>query len=32
MFAKNGKTIVFVSDRNAKGNYEFNVFVAEWVD
>jgi Tol biopolymer transport system component len=31
MFSKDGKKVVFVSDRNAKGGYEFNVFVADWV-
>jgi hypothetical protein len=23
---------VFVSDRNARDRYEFNVFIAEWVE
>jgi Tol biopolymer transport system component len=32
MFSRDGKKIVFVSDRNAKGRYEFNVFVADWVE
>jgi len=32
MFSKDGKKIVFVSDRNAKGRYEFNIFVADWVE
>lgn len=32
MFSKEGKHLVFVSDRDAKGQYEFNVFVADWVE
>ncbi len=32
MFSPDGKRIVFVSDRNAKARYEFNVFVADWVE
>jgi Tol biopolymer transport system component len=32
MFSQDGKKIVFVSDRNAKARYEFNVFVADWVE
>ena len=32
MISPDGKKLVFVSDRNAKGRYEFNVFVADWVD
>ena len=32
MFTHDGKELVFVSDRNAKSRYEFNVFVADWVD
>ena len=32
MFTRDGKKIVFVSDRNAKGPYEFNVFIADWVE
>ncbi|HWP82039.1 MAG TPA: hypothetical protein VNN76_05240 [Bacteroidota bacterium] len=32
MFTRNGKTLVFVSDRNAKARYEFNIFLAEWLD
>jgi len=32
MFTHDGKKLVFVSDRNAKSHYEFNVFIAEWVD
>jgi Tol biopolymer transport system component len=32
MFSSDGSTVVFVSDRNATGRYEFNIFVAEWVD
>jgi TolB protein len=29
-FSPDGKQLVFVSDRNAKERYEFNVFVADW--
>jgi len=32
MFTHDGKKLVFVSDRNAKSTYEFNVFLADWVD
>lgn len=32
MFSPDGKKIVFVSDRNAKARYEFNVFIADWVE
>ncbi len=32
MFTHDGKKLVFVSDRNAKSRYEFNVFLADWVD
>jgi TolB protein len=32
MFTHDGKKLVFVSDRNAKSHYEFNVFVADWID
>ncbi len=32
MFTRDGKKLVFVSDRNAKSRYEFNVFLADWVD
>jgi len=32
MFTRDGKKLVFVSDRNAKDRYEFNVFLADWVD
>jgi len=32
MFSDDGKKIVFVSDRNAKNRYEFNVFLADWVE
>ena len=32
MFTHDGKKLVFISDRNAKSRYEFNVFVADWVD
>lgn len=32
MFTRDGKKVVFVSDRNAKDRYEFNVFIADWVE
>ncbi len=32
MFTRDGKKLVFVSDRNAKSRYEFNVFLADWVN
>lgn len=32
MLTHDGKKIVFVSDRNAKSRYEFNVFLADWID
>ena len=32
IFSSDGRKIAFVSDRNATGRYEFNVFVADWVD
>lgn len=32
MFTRDGKKLVFVSDRNATSHYEFNVFIADWVD
>lgn len=32
MLSPDGKKIVFVSDRNAKARYEFNVFVADWLE
>ncbi|HEY6951093.1 MAG TPA: hypothetical protein VI758_01730, partial [Bacteroidota bacterium] len=32
MFTRDGKKLVFVSDRNAKSRYEFNVFLADWVE
>jgi Tol biopolymer transport system component len=32
MFTRDGKKLVFVSDRNAKARYEFNVFVADWIE
>lgn len=31
MFSPNGKRLVWVSDRNAKGQGEYNVFLADWV-
>ncbi|MBI4418591.1 MAG: PD40 domain-containing protein [Ignavibacteriales bacterium] len=32
MFTRDGKKLVFVSDRNATSRYEFNIFIADWVD
>ena len=32
MFTRDRKKIVFVSDRNATDRYEFNVFLADWID
>jgi Tol biopolymer transport system component len=32
MFSQDGSQVVFVSDRNAQGTYEFNVFLADWVE
>jgi len=32
MFTRDGKKIVFVSDRNARTAYEFNVFLADWIE
>jgi TolB protein len=32
MFTRDGKHLVFVSDRNAAERYEFNVFLADWVE
>jgi Tol biopolymer transport system component len=32
MFTRDGKPLVFVSDRNAADRYEFNVFLADWVE
>lgn len=32
MFTHDGKKLVFVSDRNAKDRYEFNIFIADWVE
>ena len=32
MFSRDGSSVVFVSDRNAQGPYEFNVFLADWVE
>lgn len=32
MFTRDGKHLVFVSDRNATARYEFNVFLADWVE
>ena len=32
MFTEDGKKLVFVSNRNATERYEFNVFLADWVE
>lgn len=32
MFTHDGKKLVFISDRNARSHYEFNVFLADWVE
>ena len=29
-FSPDGKSVVFASDKDAKSNYEFNIFTAEW--
>ena len=29
-FSPDGKTLVFCSDRETKGQYEFNIFTAKW--
>ncbi len=31
-FSPDGKKLVFSSDYGAKSRYEFNIFVADWVD
>ncbi|MCS7026562.1 MAG: hypothetical protein NZV14_17325 [Bryobacteraceae bacterium] len=31
-FSPDGKKLVFSSDKGAKSRYEFNIFVADWVD
>lgn len=31
-FSPDGNRLVFSSDRNAKSRYEFNIFVADWVE
>jgi Tol biopolymer transport system component len=31
-FSPDGKKLVFCSDKGAKSRYEFNIFVADWVD
>ncbi len=31
-FSPDGKKLVFASDKDAKGRYEFNIFVADWVN
>lgn len=31
-FSPDGKRLVFTSDRGAKSRYEFNIFVADWVE
>lgn len=32
MFSKDGKKLVWCSTRNAKGEHEFNIFIADWID
>jgi Tol biopolymer transport system component len=32
MFTRDGNKLVFVSDRNARHRYEFNIFLADWLD
>ena len=32
MFSADGKKLVWCSTRNAKGEHEFNIFIADWVD
>jgi TolB protein len=32
MFTRDGRKLVFVSDRNARERYEFNVFLADWIE
>jgi TolB protein len=32
IFSRDGKKLIFVSDRNARSPYEFNVFIADWVE
>jgi TolB protein len=31
-FSPDGKTLVYCSDKGAKSRYEFNIFVADWLD
>jgi TolB protein len=31
-FSPDGKKLVFCSDKGAKSRYEFNIFVADWID
>jgi len=31
-FSPDGKTLVYCSDKGAKSRYEFNIFVADWVE
>ena len=31
-FSPDGKSVVFTSDRDAKSRYEFNIFVADWIN
>jgi len=31
MFSPDGKTLVWVSDRNTPARGEFNIFLADWV-
>ena len=32
MFSKDGKKLVWCSTRKAKGQHEFNIFIADWKD
>ncbi len=32
VFSPDGRQLLFISDRNAKERYEFNVFIADWVN
>ncbi len=32
MFSRDGKKLIFVSNRGAKSRYEFNIFIADWVN
>lgn len=32
MFSRDGEKLIFVSNRGAKSRFEFNIFIADWVD